>query len=118
MSPFDPMAAAIDWLDAYRAAALNAILILYDDGATVECGCDGRKIIVGKTAISEYWRQRFVEKPALELEDILPAGDAVAVSYRTPDGIVQAILDFNEAGKIERCRCGPAAEIRTLRPST
>lgn len=110
------MAAAIDWLDAYRAAALNAMLVLYDHRASLECGCGGQKLIMGKMAIAEYWRQRFIETPALELEDIEAAGDTVAVSYRTADGVVQAILDFNEAGKIERCRCGPTAEIVPFRP--
>lgn len=112
MSSFDPMAAAIDWLDAYRAADLDSILGLYDDGATLECGCNGQKIIVGKAAIAEYWRQRFIEKPALDLEDIQPDAEAVIVSYRTRDGVVQAILSFNEAGLIERYRCGPTAEIK------
>ena len=110
MSSFDPMAAAIDWLDAYRAATLDPILDLYADGATLQCGCGGQKVIVGKAAIAEYWRQRFVEKPALDLEDLQPDGEAVVVSYRTPGGIVQAILNFDEAGLIERHRCGPTAE--------
>jgi hypothetical protein len=115
MSSFDPMATAVDWLDAYRAAALDSIVTLYDDDASLECGCGGQKVIVGKGAIAEYWRQRFVEAPALALEDILPVGNAVAVSYRTPSGVVQVILDFNEAGRIERSRCGPTAGITPLR---
>ena len=113
MSSFDPMAAAIDWLDAYRAASLS-IVDLHAEGASVECGCGGQKTIVGKGALTEYWRQRFTQKPALELEDLQPAGDAVLVSYRTPAGIVRAILDFDDAGKIERCRCGPTAEVVRL----
>jgi hypothetical protein len=113
MISFDPMAAAIDWLDAYRAASLS-IVDLYAEGGSVECGCGGQKTIVGKGALTEYWRQRFTQKPTLELEDLQPDGDAVAVSFRTPGGIVRAILDFDDAGKIERCRCGPTAEVVRL----
>jgi hypothetical protein len=115
MTSFDPVAAAVDWLDAHRAAALDSLLPLYDDGASLECSCGGQKVIVGKGAIARYWRQRFVDAPALDLEDIQLAGNSVTVSYRIPGGIVEVILDFNGAGRIERSRCGPAAEVTSLR---
>lgn len=34
-------------------------------------------------------------------------GGAVAVSYLTTGGIVQALLDIRDDGLISRCRCGP-----------
>jgi hypothetical protein len=108
MSSFDPIAAATDWLDAYRAASLS-IVDLYDDSASLECSCGGYKVIVGKSAIAEYWRHRFVGKPAGELEDMYALGSAIVVHYRGPNGTVQAILNFNEAGKVERSRCGPSS---------
>ena len=86
MTSFDPVAAAVDWLDAHRAAALDSLLPLYDDGASLECSCGGQKVIVGKGAIARYWRQRFVDAPALDLEDIQLAGNSVTVSYRIPGG--------------------------------
>jgi len=101
MSSFDPMAAAIDWLDAYRAASL------YAPDAALDCGCGGQKEIVGRAAITEYWRQRFVERPAGELTDLALRGNDVVVSYRVPDGVVRAVLQFDDAGKISRCQCGP-----------
>ena len=58
MSTFDPMAAAIDWLDAYRAASLS-IVDLYAELASLECACGGRRIMVGHDAITAYWGQRF-----------------------------------------------------------
>jgi hypothetical protein len=106
MSSFDPMAAAIDWLEAYRAASLS-IVDLYDDNASLECGCGGYKVIVGKPAIAEYWRHQFVDQPAGALKDMYALGSAIALHYRARDEIVQAILNFNDAGKIERSRCGP-----------
>ena len=36
---FDPMAAAVDWLDAYRAGDIEALLAMYADGAFIHCGC-------------------------------------------------------------------------------
>ena len=53
MSTFDPMAAAIDWLDAYRAASLS-IVDLYAELASLECVCGGRRIMVGHDAITAY----------------------------------------------------------------
>ena len=47
---FDPMAAAIDWLDAYRAASLS-IVDMYAEDASLECGCDGQKVLVDRTAV-------------------------------------------------------------------
>jgi hypothetical protein len=105
MTSFDPIVVAMGWLDACRAASLS-IVDLYADGAALECGCNGQEIMFGRVAIAEYWRQRFQDKPAGELTDLQPDGDAIVVSFRVPDGIVQAVLDFDPNGKIERLRCG------------
>ena len=113
---FDPVAVAIDWLNAYRAKALS-IVEFYADDAALECACGGAKELSGRAAIAEYWRQRFVEKPAGELTDIRPDGDSVVVCYRTSDEVVQAILRFGADGKIRRSICGPAvADVVPLRP--
>ena len=106
MSSFDPMAAAIDWLDAYRAADLS-IVDLYSPDAVLECGCNGDTTVTGRVALTEYWRQRFAEKPAGGLERLQISGGMILVSYAVPDGIVQASLKFNDAGKIIRSQCGP-----------
>lgn len=106
MSSFDPMAAAIDWLDAYRARSLS-IIDQYAVDAALECGCGGAKELYGRAAIREYWRQRFVDKPAGELTDLQADGDSIVVSYEVPNEIVQAILRFDDEGKIRRSVCGP-----------
>jgi hypothetical protein len=49
----------------------------------MECACGGRKTIYGHEGIAAYWRQRFIARPALNLEDLQVEGGAVAVSYRT-----------------------------------
>ncbi|MHC4043484.1 hypothetical protein [Bradyrhizobium sp. 23AC] len=49
------MAIAIDWLDAYRAGDIEAILGMYAEGAVVRCGCGGVKTITGNEALRAYW---------------------------------------------------------------
>lgn len=106
MSSFDPMAAAVDWLDAYRANDLS-IVDLYAPDASLECGCNGRDTVIGRAALAEYWRLRFIEKPAGELEGLQMDDRTVVVSYAVAEGLVQARLNFNEAGEIVRSECGP-----------
>ena len=64
MTPHDPMAVAVNWLDAYRAARINQIVGMYSPDAVIECRLWGRRI--GHEGIAAYWRERFVELPALE----------------------------------------------------
>jgi len=97
-------AAAVDWLDVYRAATLS-IVDLYAPEAILECDCNGQATVVGHIALIEYWRQRFDDKPAGELQGLQMTGDMVIVSYELPVGTVQAILKFNDAGQIVRSQC-------------
>lgn len=106
MSTFDPMAAAVDWLDAYRAGSLT-IVSMFSRNAVLECGCDGQTMLIGHTALAEYWYRRFTEKPAGELIDLQSDGNSIVVIYRVPGGSIRALLSFDEKGKIEHCRCGP-----------
>ena len=105
MSSFDPMATAVDWLDAYRNAS-PSILDLYAHDASLVC-CKGHATLVGRGAIGEYWRQRFVDQPAGELQDLQTQGDAIVVSYSVPGETLQVILTFNDSGEILESRCGP-----------
>ena len=106
MSSFDPMAAAIDWLDAYRDANLS-IVYLYSPDAVLECSCDGHHMVTSRDALVAYWRQRFVQKPAGVLERLQISGKTIVVSHAVPDGIMQAKLMFNDAGLIVRSQCRP-----------
>ena len=104
MRSFDPMAAAIDWLDAYRAADLS-IVDLYSPTAVLECGCDAYTLISGKAALREYWRRRFSEKPAGALEHLKLSDEAIVVSYQIPSGVVETKLKYDDAGLIHRKHC-------------
>jgi hypothetical protein len=116
MGSFDPTAAALGWLDAYRAADLNEIIDLYSDDAALECWCDKQVMLGGRAAITAYWRHRLADTPAGELEDVQPNGSAVVVRYRASSRVLETRLKFNDAGKIERSRCGPPVDIRAFRP--
>ncbi|WP_244551411.1 hypothetical protein [Bradyrhizobium sp. Rc2d] len=45
------MAAAVDWLDAYRKADIEMILRLYAEDAVIWRGCGGMKTITGPTRV-------------------------------------------------------------------
>ncbi len=76
---FDPMAAVVDWLDAYRSGDLDVISALYADDAMIECSCGGTTPLSGRRAIEAYLEQRLRDFPAAELDDLQPAGDSAAV---------------------------------------
>jgi len=105
---FDAMAAATDWLDAYRARNIHAMLDMYADNAVVECGCGGTKIITGGDALRTYWEQRLKDYPASESDSLHPLGDGATISYVTRTGVVSAILEFDKEGRIAALRCGPS----------
>ena len=105
---FDPMAAAIDWPDAYRASDLKSVLKMYADDATIECACGGLKTIAGKDAIRAYWVQRLKNYPASDLNDLQSSIEGATISYSAGDGFVCATLGFNANGQITRSRCGPS----------
>lgn len=103
MSSFDPMAVAIDWLDAYRASHLS-IAVLYSQNASLEC-CNGQATLIGRAAITEYWQLQLAESPAGKLEGLQAEGDEVVVSYAVLGEVRQTALKFGVAGEIVRSRC-------------
>jgi hypothetical protein len=104
---FDAMAAAVDWLDAYRAGDIDLILSMYAEDAVVECGCDGL-VMVGKQGLRAYWQRRLREYPASKLDDLWPSEDGATISYKSRTGLVGATLEFNADGRIARLRCRPS----------
>ncbi|WP_246741257.1 nuclear transport factor 2 family protein [Bradyrhizobium sp. 1(2017)] len=66
---FDAMAAAVDWLDAYRAGDVENILRMYAEDAIFLCGCGGMKTITGSEGRRAYWVDRMVEYPASRLDN-------------------------------------------------
>jgi hypothetical protein len=64
---FDPMAAAIDWLDPYRAGDLDVLLNMYEENAVIDCGCAGKKTVTTFQGIRSYWVHRLRNYPAVEM---------------------------------------------------
>ncbi|WP_247834255.1 hypothetical protein [Bradyrhizobium sp. 200] len=54
---FDAMAAAVDWLDAYRAGDIESILEFYADDAVIECGCGAFTFSQWKFVLGRQCRQ-------------------------------------------------------------
>jgi ketosteroid isomerase-like protein len=104
---FDPMAAVVDWLDAYRSSDLENMLILYADNATIECGCGGATSISGRQGVRAYLEQRLRDYPACELDDLQPAGDGAAITYLCHGRPVRGDFEFDATGQITFQRCGP-----------
>ncbi|WP_244464261.1 nuclear transport factor 2 family protein [Bradyrhizobium japonicum] len=115
---FDLMAAAVDWLDVYRAGDLETILGMDSEDAVVHCGCGGVKIITGREALRAYWGDRLRDYPASKLDNRNFSHDGTLIAYITATGVVSTFLWFDEIGKINSLRCGPSdqgAERRRFR---
>jgi CheY-like chemotaxis protein/ketosteroid isomerase-like protein len=104
---FDPLAAAIDWLHAYRSGDLETIINMYSDDAVIECGCCAMTTVTGKAALRTYWEQRFQDSVPSDLEDLQPSHEGAMITYQARNGTVFADLKFNPDGEIAFLRCGP-----------
>ncbi|WP_342739501.1 nuclear transport factor 2 family protein [Bradyrhizobium sp. B117] len=103
---FDPMAAAVDWLDAYRAGDIEAIMEMYAEDAVVFCDCAG-VVITGREGLRAYWAARLQEYRAADLDDLQPSPGGAMITYITEKNIVKVALAFNDVGKIKTLNCGP-----------
>src|SRR3954470_1869649 len=97
---FDAVAAAIDWLDAYRAGDIETIMKMYANEATIQCSYGGEKSISGKGGLRAYWEQRLGDCPASDLDDVQPSEHGATISFLTGDGVVGATLEFDAEGRI------------------
>lgn len=105
---FDPMAVAVDWLDAYRAGDIEAILEMHAEDAVVHCGCGGVKTITGRQALRAYWLDRLREYPASTLDDLNHSDDGTIISYVTSTGVMSALFAFDATGRIKELDCSPS----------
>jgi ketosteroid isomerase-like protein len=104
---FDPMAAAVDWLDAYRAGDIGAILNMYADDVVTVCSCDGLTVL-GKKGLRTYWEGRLRDYPASDLHDLRPHARGATISYNACNRVIAATMEFNTEGRIRHLRCGPS----------
>jgi hypothetical protein len=106
---FDPLAVAIDWLDAAKLGDLDGLLGLYDERATLECDCEG-VVFTGRQSLSAYWAPKLESKlaAAFTLDDMILTGDGVQIDYKSYEGKPARIhFRFTPSGKIAHTSCGP-----------
>jgi len=106
MATCDPMALAMDWLDAYTSVAADKIVAMYGPQAFIECGCGSHRCISGRQHIYAYLLDQMTEYPSLGLQDIWMEGESVGLAFRTDKGIIRTVLQFAPDGAITRCCCG------------
>ena len=106
---FDPLAVAVDWLDAAKLGDLDALLGLYDERATLECDCEG-VALTGRLSLSAYWGPKLESKlaAAFTVDDMTPTADGVQVDYQSHEvKPVRIHFRFTPSGKIAHTSCGP-----------
>ena len=103
---FHPMAAAVDWLDAYRAGDVDAIVEMFADDAVIHCSCGSIKLVTEKESLRAYWVQRIREYPASGLDYLHPSDGGAMISYIARDREIAAVLTFNASGQINTLSCG------------
>ena len=109
---FDQVALVVDWLDACRNRDLAALLDLYADDATFECGCGEVRLREGRAELEAYWRPRLdaLAPTAFGLEEITPTADGVVLDYLSYEGKpVRIAFTFTPDGKIRQTACAPAS---------
>jgi len=105
----DPIAIAVDWLDAGKLGDLDGLLDLYDEGAIFECDCEAVSL-TGRQALSAYWAPKLesLAAAAFTLDDMILTGDGVQLDYQNYEGKpVRVLLRFTPSGKIAHTSCGP-----------
>ena len=118
----DPMAAAVDWLDAYRAADLDAIVKMHAESAVVDCRCCVRETITNKARLRAFWKERLADCVPSDLLDVQPVlSSGTSISFVTPRGQTTAVFVFNKDGKISHMEWGALTnrvQTKALRPET
>ncbi len=107
----DAQAFAEEWVAAWNAHDLERILTHYSDDFEIitpmikmSLGVDTGSL-VGKPAISDYWRVALEKMPDLhfELLDVCEGVNSVAVYYKSVmDKRAIEVMEFGAEGKVER----------------
>jgi ketosteroid isomerase-like protein len=105
---FDPMAVAVDWLDACRAGDIEMILEMHAEDAVVHCGCGDVKTVTGRDALRAYWVDHLRKYPASTLDDLNPSHAGPLLSYVTGTGVMRALFEFDATGRIKTLNCAPS----------
>jgi hypothetical protein len=104
---FDPLAVVVDWLDSCRLGDLGALVDMYDERATLECGCDSLTL-VGRASIAAYWAPKLAmaSAAAFAMDDLTLTADRACLDYRNYEGDpVRLFFRFTRSGMILHTEC-------------
>jgi len=114
----DPIAAVMDWLGACAEGRLDDLLDMYEENASLECGCDSPYISCGRAILGGYWSSRLADSApqAFTLNNVLPGEDPNCVVLDCLSHEAKPIrihFRFAPSGKISGTVCRPIQACRT-----
>ncbi|MGV3633945.1 MAG: nuclear transport factor 2 family protein [Pseudorhodoplanes sp.] len=112
----DPLIQVRRWMTMAKAGDLTALVGMYSENASLECGCAGQVAYVGSTAIREYWSPKLRSPAPLAFSLIKATRDnaRVVVEYLGYEAKpITMIVTFDATGKIARSECAPAGRTQS-----
>lgn len=107
----DPLIQVRRWMTVAKAGDLTALVGMYCEDATLECGCSRQTAYVGSGSIREYWAPKLTSAAPLAFSLVKATRDdaRVVVEYLGYEAKpITMMLTFDETGKIARSECAPA----------
>lgn len=106
----DPHGFARDWIDAWNAHDLDAVLAHYSDDFEFsspfirEFAGEPSGKLTGKDAVRTYWQIGLSRLPDLhfELVDVLTGVDCLTILYRGHRGLSAEVFEFDANGQVRR----------------
>lgn len=120
MTEADMKAALQRYIDGFKAGDADAIIALFADNATIEDPVGGGKVVEGIAAITDFYRQGVTYVTQMTLSAPIRAShtNAAAMAFdfemsiegRTIQTSAIDVMEFNDAGEVERMRAywGPS----------
>ena len=108
---FDPLAVVVDWLDAGRSGNLDALLDLYEEGATLHCLCENATL-VGRKSFAAYWAPKLKNKlgSAFTLDEVVLFGNIVQ-SAINPSACISVIIHISVRDRLRQPEKSPVANL-------
>ncbi len=109
-TPDAARAFAQDWIAAWNARDLDAVLAHYSEDCTFASplvarftGEPGGRLF-GKARLRTYWATALAALPSLhfELVDVLTGVDCLTILYRGHRGLTAEVCELNAAGRVVR----------------
>lgn len=108
ISPEFAKAFATDWVDAWNAHDLNAILSHYSDDFELsspyiaQITNEPSGTLQGKARVADYWALALARMPTLhfELLQVLTGADSVTIYYRGVRGLAAEVFFFNAENQV------------------